>query len=99
MKEKLSIIIIIALCSITGMVYASSVITTDGKNFNVTNDIGVSATYTMNQICVQVNQSSATASRDDQTLLKDSEVAYTWAAVQQMALNAEQTYANQVNGS
>lgn len=89
----------ILVTSITGYVWASTVSTTDGQNFTVTNDLGVSANYSMSLINSYAVSAAQQSARDQQTLVADSEVAYSWGAVQAMAVNAYNNYETQNNAS
>jgi hypothetical protein len=90
MKKVLGILAI-GLVVFAVHAWAESVTTSDGVNFNVTNDVGVSTTMTNAQIMQMVNSSNNKASLDQEKLLADSEIAYSWAGVEQLAINADVT--------
>jgi hypothetical protein len=90
MKKVLGILAI-GLVVFAVHAWAESVTTSDGVNFNVTNDVGVSTTMTNAQIMQMVNSSNNKASLDQEKLLADSEIAYSWAGVEQLAVNADVT--------
>jgi hypothetical protein len=99
--RKLLGILLIGLIVFSVHAWAESVTTSDGINFNVTNDVGVSSVYTNAQIEQQIQQSNYISTRDQQKLLADSEIAYSWQGVEMLAQNAEAQF-NQtisVNGT
>lgn len=86
--KKLLPALLIAICSIAGIVYASSVTTTDGKIFNVTNDTGYTAVMTNAQIMAQVESYNSQYIVDSQRVLTEQETMYVWQGVEAMAVNA-----------
>lgn len=98
MKENLLIILVMAFCSIAGLVYATSVTTQDGINFSVTNDGGFTSNMTMPQIITQVNSFGQRIKRDSIAYLSDQEIYLSWGQVQNMAtVSLNQWQANQSN--
>ena len=96
--NKLLGILLIGLIVFSVHAWAESVTTSDGVNFNVTNDVGVSSVYTNAHIEQQIQQSNYVSVRDQQKLLADSEIAYSWQGVEMLAQNAV-AQLNQVNGT
>jgi hypothetical protein len=64
--RKLLGILLIGLIVFSVHAWAESVTTSDGVNFNVTNDVGVSSVYTNAQIEQQIQQSNYVSVRDQQ---------------------------------
>ena len=110
MKKIIAGVLILGFYFI-GLAIASTVSTTDGQNFLVTNDIGVATNFTMTQISGKESQANTTVQSDlniqqqeSQTYLFDTEVLADWESVQGMAVNAQNQYqanqqTNQVNGT
>ena len=63
--------------------WASSVTTTDGINFNVTNDAGFTSAMTAGQIIRKVSQFNSQLSQDSQQYLSDQESLVIWNGVEQ----------------
>ena len=99
--KKIIAVILVSLTVLAVRVLAESVTTTDGVNFNVTNDVGFTDTLTNAQIMAKVNQTASVVAQDSQRYLADTEVAYSWAGVEQLAQNAvaNMNQTNQVNGT
>lgn len=99
--KKLILGILTILIVLTVHAWAEQVTTTDGVNFNVTNDVGFTDTLTNAQIMAKVNQTASVVAQDSQRYLADTEVAYSWAGVEQLAQNAvaNMNQTNQVNGT
>ena len=85
--------IVFLVCAVK--VWASTVTTTDGINFNVTNDPGYTATMTNAQIMAQIANYNQQYTTDSQRVLTEQESLYVWSGVEQMAVNAAIPY--QVN--
>ena len=86
--KKLLAVLILGIFAIAGIAIASTVTTTDGKNFNVTNDVGVSSSMTNAQIMGDIFNSNRMVSGDTQKLMFDSETLAIWSSVEQMAQQA-----------
>lgn len=96
--NRISVFILAMVFGLIGVALASTVNTTDGQNFVVTDDGGLSTNYTMRQ----VNQIDTQADKQDtmaaQRYQAAHETSIIWDGVLQMAQNAEATWqANQVN--
>lgn len=79
-----------------GIAFASNVTTTDGQNFSVTNDAGVTANYTMSDLNALVAARTVTVASDQkilaqeqQTLVFDTQAVVDASGVQQLAVNAQ----------
>lgn len=94
MKKMIVGLSIVTSCLI-GIAWASSVTTTDGKNFLVTNDAGFAANYTNQEISQKVDSYDIQTSADAQRYQADQEQYIVWQGVQQMELNATAVYENQ----
>ena len=81
--------------------WAESVTTTDGINFQVTNDVGFTDTLTNAQIMAKVVQTNAIVQQDSQRYLADTETAYSWQGVELLAQNAvaNMNQTNSTNGT
>lgn len=91
-------IFFILFMMVAGFALAESVTTTDGVNFNVTNDVNFTDVLTNAQILQKVSQSNRAVMGDSLTYLADSETLYSWQGVEQLAQQAASDYqANQVS--
>lgn len=98
--RKIIVVLGILLSCITGIAIATTVSTTDGKNYSITNDYGQTHAMSLTQINQQVYLANAMVQNDGIRDLKDGEALADWSAVQQMALNAQANWqANQTNGT
>lgn len=90
--KKFIAVLMVGLFAIAGIALASTVTTTDGVNFNVTNDGGYTSVMSNSDITKKVTQFTKAYARDSQQLLSDQEELIVWKQVNQMATNAEATY-------
>lgn len=92
MKKIITVMLIIG--ALTSVSKASTVTTTDGQNYTVSNDSGYAVNMTLDQIQQKISQYSASSQRDQIALLADQETEDVWGSVGQMASVAAMTYAD-----
>ena len=83
--KKLFLGLAVLIGGLAGIAFASTVTTTDGQNYLVTNDSGYATNMTLNQIMMKVKMATTATSQDSQKLLYDQEVSDIWGSVVQMA--------------
>ena len=83
--KKLFLGLAVLTGGLAGIAFASTVTTTDGQNYLVTNDSGYATNMTLNQIMMKVKMATTATSQDSQKLLYDQEVSDIWGSVVQMA--------------
>lgn len=104
MRNLILGIIIMVVFVFTVESFASTVTTTDGQNFTVTNDGGFSWAMTNAQIMTKITQynqqivgDQSSVQQAESNLGTDQESEIVWNSVEQMAVNAD-VQGNFVNG-
>lgn len=87
--KKIIMFLALGICSLVGIVYASSVSTMDGKMFLVTNDAGFTWQMTNAAIMQKINQFNRQVIFDGANTGSDEESLIIWESVEQMAINAD----------
>ena len=98
----LSVVLAVIILSFGIRAWATTVTTTDGQNFSVSNDQNPPTTrvLTMGQITTQITISNQALQQDGIRDLKDGETLTDWQYVQLQAQAAQQAWqANQTNGT
>ena len=93
--KRILAVIAIAVTVFAVRAWCSSVTTTDGKLFNVTNDVGYTAVMSNADIMAQLANYNQQYTTDSQRVLTEQESVYVWSGVEQMAVNTAAPY--QVN--